>query len=64
MYCSSAALGQNQQWVPSVPPGLLAMNEDLLDLRRGNLLLEREKLSLEIQILRQKMAKISRGEDA
>merc|ERR1719498_801137 len=33
---------------------LMAVDEDLLELKRGNLLLEREKLSLEIQILRAK----------
>ncbi|XP_053725057.1 deoxyribonuclease 1 like 4, tandem duplicate 1 [Synchiropus splendidus] len=33
--------------------------EDLEELKRGNLLLEREKLNLEIQILRLKMAKLT-----
>ncbi|XP_040890262.1 deoxyribonuclease-1-like [Toxotes jaculatrix] len=55
---------EKQQLVQSVSPGLVAMDEDLLELKRGNLLLEREKLSLEIQILRQKMAKMNRGNDA
>uniref|UniRef100_UPI0037E71F11 deoxyribonuclease 1 like 4, tandem duplicate 1 n=1 Tax=Semicossyphus pulcher TaxID=241346 RepID=UPI0037E71F11 len=38
----------------------VAVDEDLLELKRGNLVLEREKLSLEIQILRAKMAKMNR----
>ncbi|XP_072237622.1 deoxyribonuclease 1 like 4, tandem duplicate 1 [Leuresthes tenuis] len=37
--------------------GDVVSSEDLLELKRGNLLLEREKLNLEIQFLRQKMAK-------
>ncbi|KAL3978499.1 chromatin licensing and DNA replication factor 1 [Sarotherodon galilaeus] len=37
-----------------------ATDEDLLDLKRGNLLLEREKLNLEIQILQMKLAKMNR----
>jgi len=37
--------------------GLVVSGEDLLELKRGNLLLEREKLNLEIQFLRLKMAK-------
>ncbi|TMS19769.1 Deoxyribonuclease gamma, partial [Larimichthys crocea] len=42
---------------------LVVVDEDLLELKRGNLLLEREKLGLEIQILRAKMAKlVSRDE--
>ncbi|KAL6112346.1 uncharacterized protein ACO6RY_09124 [Pungitius sinensis] len=36
-------------------------DEDLLELKRGNLLLEREKLSLEIQILQLKKAKMDGG---
>ncbi|XP_034538040.1 deoxyribonuclease-1-like [Notolabrus celidotus] len=40
------------------PPRLVAVEEDLLELKRGNLLLEREKLSLEIQLLKVKMAKL------
>ncbi|XP_024857949.1 deoxyribonuclease 1 like 4, tandem duplicate 1 [Kryptolebias marmoratus] len=44
------------------PGGLLVMNEDLLELKRGNLLLEREKLNLEIQLLRLKVAQMSAGE--
>lgn len=35
-------------------------DKDLLELKRGNLLLEREKLGLEIQILRLKKAKMNR----
>ncbi|XP_021162930.2 deoxyribonuclease gamma [Fundulus heteroclitus] len=35
-------------------------DKDLVELKRGNLLLEREKLNLEIQILRLKVAKMSR----
>ncbi|KAG8007955.1 Deoxyribonuclease-1-like 1, partial [Nibea albiflora] len=38
---------------------LVVVDEDLLQLKRGNLLLEREKLGLEIQILRAKMAKLA-----
>ncbi|KAM4741282.1 deoxyribonuclease 1 like 4, tandem duplicate 1 [Anableps anableps] len=36
-------------------------DEDLIELKRGNLLLEREKLNLEIQILRMKIAKMTNG---
>lgn len=32
--------------------------DDLQELKRGNLLLEREKLNLEIRMLRMKMAKL------
>ncbi|XP_037621647.1 deoxyribonuclease 1 like 4, tandem duplicate 1 [Sebastes umbrosus] len=46
-----------------VPPRPVVVDEDLLELKRGNLLLEREKLSLEIQILRLKMANMSRGDE-
>ncbi|XP_018518805.1 deoxyribonuclease-1 [Lates calcarifer] len=54
--------GLKQQLLPqSAPPRLLAIDEDLLELKRGNLLLEREKLSLEIQILRQKIAHMNSG---
>lgn len=42
-------------------PLLVEADADLLQLKRGNLLLEREKLNLEIQILRAKMDKLSRG---
>lgn len=45
--------------VPALPPGVLAVEADLMELKRGNLLLEREKLGLEIQILRAKMAKLN-----
>lgn len=51
---------QQQQQLPVVPPGLV--DGDLLELKRGNLLLEREKLNLEIQILRAKMAKLNQGD--
>ncbi|XP_062420135.1 deoxyribonuclease-1-like [Pungitius pungitius] len=37
--------------------------ENLLELKRGNLLLEREKLTLEIQILRLKKAKMDGGDE-
>ncbi|XP_034021256.1 deoxyribonuclease-1-like [Thalassophryne amazonica] len=40
---------------------LPVLDGDLLELKRGNLLLEREKLSLEIQILRLKLDKLSGG---
>ncbi|XP_070758634.1 deoxyribonuclease-1-like [Enoplosus armatus] len=50
--------GLKQQY-QSVPPRPVVVDEDLLELKRGNLLLEREKLSLEIQILRVKMAKMN-----
>ncbi|XP_070815863.1 deoxyribonuclease 1 like 4, tandem duplicate 1 [Chaetodon trifascialis] len=46
------------------PQRLVVVDEDLLELKRGNLLLEREKLSLEIQMLRAKMAKLNRGDEA
>ena len=60
--CVSSA-GVKPQWpVESVPVGLVPLDEDLLELKRGNLLLEREKLQLEIQILRQKMAKMNSGD--
>ncbi|KAM7005490.1 deoxyribonuclease 1 like 4, tandem duplicate 1 isoform 1-T1 [Tautogolabrus adspersus] len=45
-------------------PRLVVVDEDLLELKRGNLLLEREKLGLEIQILRAKMAKMSHMHEA
>lgn len=51
---------EQQQQLPVVPPGLV--DRDLLELKRGNLLLEREKLNLEIQILRAKMAKLNQGD--
>ncbi|KAF3855682.1 hypothetical protein F7725_016405 [Dissostichus mawsoni] len=44
---------------PPTPP----QDEGLLELQRGNLMLEREKLSLEIQILRMKVAKMNRGNE-
>ncbi|XP_073324816.1 deoxyribonuclease-1-like [Pagrus major] len=43
--------------------GLVLVDPDLLELKRGNLLLEREKLNLEIQILRAKLAKKSLGDE-
>lgn len=55
------SVGQEQQ-LPVVPPGFVAVDRDLLELKRGNLLLEREKLNLEIQILRAKMAKLNQGD--
>lgn len=42
-----------------LPPGMVAVDADLMELKRGNLLLEREKLGLEIQILRAKMVKLN-----
>ncbi|GAA6216896.1 deoxyribonuclease-1-like [Lates japonicus] len=55
--------GLKQQLLPqSAPSRLLAIDEDLLELKRGNLLLEREKLSLEIQILRQKITQMNSGD--
>lgn len=62
MWFFSAGLEQ-QQLLQSVAPRLVAVDEDLLELKRGNLMLEREKLSLEIQILRVKMAKMNRGDE-
>lgn len=43
--------------------GLVVVDADLLELKRGNLLLEREKLSLEIQILRGKLARKTLGDE-
>ncbi|XP_015250921.1 PREDICTED: deoxyribonuclease-1-like isoform X2 [Cyprinodon variegatus] len=40
---------------------VMAEDGDLTELRRGNLLLEREKLNLEIQILRLRVAEMTRG---
>ncbi|XP_056156873.1 deoxyribonuclease 1 like 4, tandem duplicate 1 [Lampris incognitus] len=48
---------QQQRYKPV--SGLPGQDADLVELKRGNLLLEREKLSLEIQILRAKLAKQS-----
>lgn len=48
-----------EEQVPALPPGMVAVDADLMELKRGNLLLEREKLGLEIQILRAKMAKLN-----
>ncbi|XP_054473378.1 deoxyribonuclease 1 like 4, tandem duplicate 1 [Anoplopoma fimbria] len=45
------------------PPRLVVVDEDLMELKRGNLLLEREKLGLEIQMLRLKMANMIRRDD-
>ncbi|XP_071350178.1 deoxyribonuclease-1-like [Trachinotus anak] len=52
-----------QQKAPMTPPGPRAMDEDLLELKRGNLLLEREKLSLEIKILQQKFARMNHSDN-
>ncbi|XP_074528427.1 deoxyribonuclease 1 like 4, tandem duplicate 1 isoform X2 [Halichoeres trimaculatus] len=41
------------------PQRLVVLDQGLLELKRENLLLEREKLSLEIQILRAKFAKLN-----
>ncbi|XP_058486479.1 deoxyribonuclease 1 like 4, tandem duplicate 1 isoform X1 [Solea solea] len=55
--------GVKKQWQPrSVPLGLVTLDQDLLDLKRENLLLEREKLQLEIMILRKKMARMNCGD--
>lgn len=55
--------GEKQQRTPPAAPlGLVAVDSDLLELKRGNLLLEREKLNLEIQILQAKVAKLSRAD--
>ncbi|XP_011615749.2 deoxyribonuclease 1 like 4, tandem duplicate 1 [Takifugu rubripes] len=43
-------------------PLAVETDADLLELKRGNLLLEREKLNLEIQILRAKLEKFNQGE--
>lgn len=40
----------------------MAVDAELLELKRSNLLLEREKLGLEIQILRAKMAKLKQAD--
>lgn len=48
-----------EEKVPALLPGVVAVDADLMELKRGNLLLEREKLGLEIQILRAKMAKLN-----
>ncbi|XP_056292539.1 deoxyribonuclease gamma-like [Pseudoliparis swirei] len=53
--------GSNAPPADGLKPPLV--DDDLQDLKRGNLLLEREKLSLEIQILRMKMASMSRQEE-
>lgn len=53
---------EQQQTPPAASLGLMAVDSDLLELKRGNLLLEREKLNLEIQILQAKMAKMKRGD--
>lgn len=54
---------EQQEQIPGVQPRMVAVDADLLEMKRGNLLLEREKLSLEIQILRAKMAKLNREDD-
>lgn len=40
-------------------PLVVETDADLLELKRGNLLLEREKLNLEIQMLRAKLEKLN-----
>lgn len=42
-------------------PLAVETDADLLELKRGNLLLEREKLNLEIQILQAKLEKFNQG---
>lgn len=42
-------------------PPAVETEADMLELKRGNLLLERQKLTLEIQILQAKMEKLNRG---
>lgn len=42
-----------------MPPGLVVVDGDLQELKRGNLLLEKEKLSLEIQFLQAKISKLN-----
>ncbi|XP_060897801.1 deoxyribonuclease 1 like 4, tandem duplicate 1 isoform X2 [Labrus mixtus] len=49
--------------VPPLQPWLGVVDKDLLELKRGNLMLEREKLGLEIQILRAKMAKMDHNHE-
>ncbi|XP_061833575.1 deoxyribonuclease-1-like isoform X3 [Nerophis lumbriciformis] len=39
------------------------LDGELLELKRGNLLLEREKLNLEIQILRMKLSRMTHGDE-
>ncbi|KAG7226654.1 hypothetical protein INR49_001824 [Caranx melampygus] len=46
-----------QQLIQAAPQVPFAVDEDLLKLKRETLLLEREKLSLEIKVLQQKLAK-------
>ncbi|XP_076603932.1 deoxyribonuclease 1 like 4, tandem duplicate 1 isoform X1 [Chaetodon auriga] len=55
--------GLDEKQLQLDPRRLVVVDEDLLELKRGNLLLEREKLSLEIQMLRAKMAKLNRGDE-
>lgn len=57
-----AGVEEHLQVSPGPSGPSIAVDGELLELRRGNLLLEREKLSLEIQILRLKMAKLQKGE--
>lgn len=49
-------------FLPDEVPPVVETEADLLELKRGNLLLEREKLNLEIQILRAKMEKLNQGD--
>lgn len=46
---------------PAVAAAAAEAESELLELKRGNLLLEREKLSLEIQVLKAKMGKLNPG---
>lgn len=59
MFCVRA---DQEEQAQALPPGMVAVDADLMELKRGNLLLEREKLGLEIQILRAKMAKLNQGD--
>ncbi|XP_049431018.1 deoxyribonuclease-1-like [Epinephelus fuscoguttatus] len=51
--------GQTEQPLQSLLSRLVVVDEDLMELKRGNLMLEREKLNLEIQILRMKVASMN-----
>ncbi|XP_029908186.1 deoxyribonuclease 1 like 4, tandem duplicate 1 [Myripristis murdjan] len=53
---------QQQQGQGESVTGLVVLDKEMVEMKRGNLLLEREKLSLEIQILRLKMAKLSESD--
>lgn len=62
LFFSLPAGQEDQRQGQVVAPGLVAVDAELLELKRSNLLLEREKLSLEIQILRAKMAKLKQAD--